>query len=153
MREMKDSGIEWIGKIPLGWRSTRLKFICKKIADGSHFSPDTVEEGYPYLTAADIHGKDIAYDKSLKIGKEDYMALVKAGCKPELGDTLLVKDGATTGRTGILKKNINCVLLSSVAMLHGKTILSMMNIFGMHYKILRCKNKFHLRWPDLLCHV
>ena len=120
MRKMKDSGIEWIGKIPLGWRSTRLKFICKKIADGSHFSPDTVEEGYPYLTAADIHGKDIAYDKSLKIGKEDYMALVKAGCKPELGDTLLVKDGATTGRTGILKKNINCVLLSSVAMLHGK---------------------------------
>ena len=28
-REMKDSGIEWIGEIPKEWNYTKLKFVSK----------------------------------------------------------------------------------------------------------------------------
>ena len=28
MRKMKDSGIEWIGEIPEGWKITRLKYLA-----------------------------------------------------------------------------------------------------------------------------
>ena len=28
MREMKDSGIEWIGNIPEDWKLVRLRFLC-----------------------------------------------------------------------------------------------------------------------------
>ena len=114
---MKDSGYEFIGSIPDHWTITQLRRICKKITDGSHFSPDTVSDGMPYVTAGDVHGKGIDYDSCRRISKEDFTALVKAGCKPSKGDVLLVKDGATTGRVGLMVDNEACVLLSSVAML------------------------------------
>lgn len=114
---MKDSGYEFIGIIPARWKVTQLKRICKKITDGSHYSPDTVSEGLPYVTAGDVHGKGINYEACRKISNEDFSTLVKAGCQPCKGDVLLVKDGATTGRVGLMVDDEACVLLSSVAML------------------------------------
>ena len=35
MREMKDSGIEWIGEIPASWNILKLKYICSKIERGT----------------------------------------------------------------------------------------------------------------------
>lgn len=114
---MKDSGIEWIGMIPQGWNICKLKFLCSSIKDGSHFSPTTTEEGFPYITAADVHGKGLDYANAKKISEKDYNDLVQSGCKAEKDDILLVKDGATTGRVGMKIENNPCVLLSSVAML------------------------------------
>lgn len=33
MREMKDSGIEWIGEIPKNWKSLKLQYACDTITD------------------------------------------------------------------------------------------------------------------------
>ncbi len=123
-RQMKESGVEWIGEIPEGWRCGKLKQACSKISDGSHFSPEISTEGYPYITAKDVHGLGIDYTSASKISEENYFALVKAGCKPERNDVLLVKDGATTGRVGMVTDNTACVLLSSVAMLHHNSQVS-----------------------------
>ena len=123
-RPMRDSGVEWIGEIPEGWRCCKLKQACSKISDGSHFSPEISTEGYPYITAKDVHGLGIDYTSASKISEENYFALVKAGCKPERNDVLLVKDGATTGRVGMVTDNTACVLLSSVAMLHHNSQVS-----------------------------
>lgn len=30
MREMKDSGIEWIGQIPKDWKVSRLKYVLSE---------------------------------------------------------------------------------------------------------------------------
>lgn len=116
--EMKDSGTKWYPVISKDYEIKRLKFICSKIADGTHFSPETVDEGYSYITAGDVRGKGINYLETKKVGKEAYLELVKQGCKPEKGDVLIVKDGATTGRVGLMTDNEECVILSSVAMLH-----------------------------------
>ena len=35
MRQMKDSGIEWIGEIPKTWNLTKLKNIAEKFCNGS----------------------------------------------------------------------------------------------------------------------
>ena len=40
--EMKDSGLEWLGKIPDKWKITKLKMITKSIGRGK--SPEYVEE-------------------------------------------------------------------------------------------------------------
>lgn len=118
---MKDSGVEWIGMIPEGWNICKLKFLCSSIKNGSHFSPTTTEEGFPYITAADVHGKGLDYANAKKISEKDYNDLVQSGCKAEKDDILLVKDGATTGRVGMKIENNPCVLLSSVAMLRVNT--------------------------------
>lgn len=94
-----------------------MKQACLRISDGSHFSPEITTEGYPYITAKDVHGLGIDYTSASKISEDNYFALVKAGCKPERNDVLLVKDGATTGRVGMVTDSTACVLLSSVAML------------------------------------
>ena len=116
---MKDSGIEWFGEIPAHWRVKRFKYLCEYITDGSHFSPETVDEGYPYITAADVHGIGIDYSAAKKIRSDDFAALQKTGCQPKVNDVLLVKDGATTGRIGMIDSDEPCVVLSSVAILRA----------------------------------
>ena len=122
--EMKDSGIPWIGKIPKNWNVIQLKRLCEKITDGSHFSPDTTDDGLPYVTAADVDGKGLDYQRAHKIRKEDFEKLELAGCRPFAGDVLLVKDGATTGRVGLMTDNEPCVILSSVAILRPSDMVS-----------------------------
>lgn len=117
--EMKESGIVWMGLIPKHWVIKRLKFVSVNI-DGTHYSPETKETGKPYVTATDIRGKGIDYAFTKKISLTDYDKLVEQGCKIELNDVLLVKDGATTGRVGLMTDNEECVALSSVAMLRPK---------------------------------
>lgn len=116
-REMKDSGVEWIGEIPREFDPVQLKFFCKLITDGTHFSPTTVENGWPYITAGDVHGIGLDYNSAKRISEEDFQLLVAQGCQPLKGDVLLVKDGATTGRVGFVDSDTPCVILSSVAML------------------------------------
>ena len=116
-REMKDSGVEWIGEIPREFDPVQLKFFCKLITDGTHFSPTIVENGWPYITAGDVHGIGLDYNSAKRISEEDFQLLVAQGCQPLKGDVLLVKDGATTGRVGFVDSDTPCVILSSVAML------------------------------------
>lgn len=111
------SGIDWIGMIPDGWRITEMKNLCISITDGSHFSPERQSEGMPYITAGDIRGRGIDYENAMRITIEDYNMLESQGCRPHKGDVLMVKDGATTGRVGMMTDDEECVLLSSVAML------------------------------------
>lgn len=117
--EFSDSGNPWFGKIPAHWEVKKLKYICSYITDGSHFSPETVDEGYPYITAADVRGVGINYDEAKKICEADFRMLQRTGCQPQKDDVLLVKDGATTGRVGFVTDNTKCVLLSSVAILRA----------------------------------
>ena len=117
--EMKPTGIDWPGLIPKHWEVKRLKYLCSYITDGSHYSPETVDEGYPYITAADVHGVGIDYESAKKVSESDYRILQRAGCKPLKNDVLLVKDGATTGRMGMVTSDRECVILSSVAILRG----------------------------------
>ena len=58
-REMKDSGIEWIGNIPIDWRTIRIKYLCNKekdaFQDGDWIeSPFIVNEGIRYLTTGNV---------------------------------------------------------------------------------------------------
>lgn len=121
--EKKECNGNWPGMIPKHWEVKRLKYICDHITDGSHFSPDTTSYGYPYITAADVHGIGLDYDSAKKISEADFKMLEKTGCRPQKGDVLIVKDGATTGRVGFVTADEPCVVLSSVAILRGNQFL------------------------------
>lgn len=114
--EMKDTGIEWIKKIPKDWTYARLKYINKNITDGSHFSPEIIDEGKKYITVANIYDNEIHLDEALEISEKDFYELSRAGCKPHFDDVLLTKDG-TVGRTAIVQKDNDYVILSSIGIL------------------------------------
>jgi type I restriction enzyme S subunit len=112
----KDSGIEWIGEIPEHWIVTYLKRICLKITDGSHFSPETKDSGFPYITVQDIKDNGIDFKNCKYISEEEYLSLKKGGCQPDKFDILLTKDG-TIGKAVVIKQNRDFVILSSLGLI------------------------------------
>lgn len=58
-REMKDSGVEWIGEIPKEWRKTQLRHcatIKSGITLGKSYSKNTILIERPYLRVANVQG-------------------------------------------------------------------------------------------------
>ena len=43
MREMKDSGVDWIGNIPKNWRTVEMKVYCKSVFAGGTPQSDNSE--------------------------------------------------------------------------------------------------------------
>ena len=62
MREMKDSGVEWIGKIPNNWTVYKNKYLIKEMysggtpsANNDTFYPD---QGIPFVSISDMSNND-----------------------------------------------------------------------------------------------
>ena len=58
-RPMKDSGVDWIGKVPCDWQVTKLKYfatIRSGITLGKIYPADTKLVEYPYLRVANVQG-------------------------------------------------------------------------------------------------
>ena len=99
----KDSGIQWIGKIPENWKIHRIKFLLSTIESGGREEGGgaSLDKG-----AFSLGGEHINWDGTLDIEherfiSEEYYYTMNKG-KIKLGDILLVKDGATIGKTAIL---------------------------------------------------
>ena len=91
-RKMKDSGIEWIGEIPEGWKIAKIKHIVSSATDIDHFMPDSVEFGIPYLMIGDLKdlSSSIDWDSSKKISIEDYKRLAIKS-RPQKGDIVFAR--------------------------------------------------------------
>ena len=63
---MKDSGVEWLGKIPEHWQKTRIKFEASIIGSGT--TPDSGNSMYydngehSWIQSGDLYGKDYIYE-------------------------------------------------------------------------------------------
>jgi type I restriction enzyme S subunit len=90
--------------------------VCTELTDGSHFSPETTDTGYPYITVKDLNDGVIDLQNCKKIKQEDYQVLVRSGCKPRANDILFSKDG-TVGKTALVTTDEDFVVLSSLAII------------------------------------
>lgn len=93
--EMKDSGVEWIGEIPVSWKIVRLKNDCSlkgRIGWNGLRSEEFEKESYAYLvTGQDFVSSDIDWSKCYQINKLRYDEdpCIQLGN----GDLLITKDG------------------------------------------------------------
>lgn len=91
----KDSGVEWIGKIPSHWEVCRLKNYCSlsgRIGWNGLRSEEFQQESYAYLvTGQDFNKADIDWDSCYQIDKERYDEDPFIQLKN--GDILITKDG------------------------------------------------------------
>lgn len=107
-----------LGEIPEGWHVAKLESLCSKITDGAHKSPPSVEDGMPMASVKDMHNWGFYVPGCRKISEEDYNALVRGSCKPEIYDILIAKDGANLNKhTFLVVEEQDLVLLSSVAII------------------------------------
>ena len=107
------------------WERKKLRDVCDKIQDGTHFSPPIVKEGIPYITAKHIRENVIDFwANPWFISNESHQEIYKR-CSPVKGDVIYIKDGATTGFAAINKYDFEFSMLSSIALLKvNKNILT-----------------------------
>lgn len=101
---MKDSGIDWIGKIPDEWEVCKLKYLLKtNLQYGANSSGIEFNENLPrYVRITDIKSSEALYEKGkLSLSEEDSI-----GYLLQDGDILFARSGATVGKTFLYHSNI-----------------------------------------------
>ena len=103
-------------KIDKDWEMVELDAVSDKVTDGSHFSPKTVSEGYPYITVRDVVDNEINFKDCEYVTEQDYLELKKNDCQPLKDDLLFSKDG-TVGKVAYVDFEKEFVILSSLAII------------------------------------
>lgn len=111
--EMKDSGIEWIGKIPVSWSFPKITHILDyshpyPIGDGDHGSIKSTEykdEGIPFIRVQNLgFATELNLENIVYISESQNETIKNSSLFP--GDVLFAKTGATIGKVGIVPKEI-----------------------------------------------
>lgn len=121
--EMKDSGVEWIDKIPSNWNIVRLKNDCSlkgRIGWNGLRSEEFEKESYAYLvTGQDFVSSDIDWSKCYQINKKRYD---EDPCiQLENGDLLITKDGTIGKIAKVSNMDKPACLNSGIFVLKQKT--------------------------------
>jgi type I restriction enzyme S subunit len=98
---MKDSGVEWLGKIPVGWEIKRLKHVSALITgsslnDRQKEDYSTFHEGStPYVSSKDLIGES----RKLNPNPDFFIPAGTPGFpKAMAGDVLMVIEGGSAGK-------------------------------------------------------
>ncbi len=119
MRVMKDSGVEWIGEIPAGWDTIKLKYVINDVVTGTTPPGAKLEYyseiGLPWFTPADI-GDKIYIDKAQKYLSIDGQKFVKTIPQNSI---LMIGIGASMGKVSLVavdcatNQQINAIICNS----------------------------------------
>ena len=121
MREMKESGIEWIGEIPKDWKISKIKYAINKLYSGG--TPQSGnplfydENGYCWVAIGDMSTKPFVDDTKSRITLDGVLdkrlKLVKKG-------TILYSIYATIGKVSQL--NIDSYINQAILALYPNEI-------------------------------
>src|SRR5690554_3679649 len=101
---MKDSGIEWVGEIPVHWRLPKMKFLCEFILDGTHGTHPRVENGFRLLSVRNIiNGKFVLRNDDSRISEDEFSKITSRFIIQE-NDIQLAIVGATLGKVALVPK-------------------------------------------------
>lgn len=97
--KLKDSGINWIGEIPEGWKVRRLKFLTSKTNSGvtpRGGAEVYTEEGIPLLRSQNIHFEGLKLEDVAYVSEEIHKTMLNSVVKNQ--DVLINITGASIGR-------------------------------------------------------
>ena len=100
---------------PKGWEIRKLEKITNKITDGTHKTPQYLENGIPFLSAKNIRKHKIDWENTRFISRNEHEQLIKR-CNPEMGDIMLTKSGSI-GDAVLIDKELDFSLFESVALI------------------------------------
>ena len=132
MREMKDSGIEWIGQIPKEWKIQHLKYICSLKVGGTPKNKEGINNngyGYPWITAQDID-ENMTINSSKQFICEE--SIKKSGYTLFPTGSVLLVCIASVGKVGIIEKKAYAnqqitALIPKSNRMHSKYLLYIIN--------------------------
>ena len=140
---MKDSGIEWIGKIPEHWQTPSVSKIYD-IQLGKMLQPkpeSNDEKLVPYLKADNVHWERIEINDLNEMWANS-LEITKYGLKN--GD-LLVCEGGEGGRSAIYFGKIqNCIIQNALHRVRG---LNGFDVKYLMYVLIYCN---YIKWLDAI---
>lgn len=113
MREMKDSGVEWIGEIPADWTYGRIKYnyyLKGRIGWQGLKAEEFVDSGPFLVTGTDLRDGRVDWDTCYHISEERYNEAPDIHVM--VGDLLITKDG-TVGKVAYIDSKPKEVSLNS----------------------------------------
>lgn len=96
-----------------------LESLTTKITDGVHSKPEYTSEGVEFISVKDINKGKLNFDECKYISQEAHERYIKR-CRPEIGDVLYTKVGATYGIPAVVDTEREFSLYVSVALLKLK---------------------------------
>lgn len=119
--EYKDTGIDWLPKVPTCWQVLPVKLVLmNKVKDGPHETPVFIEEGVPFLSVDGIQDGKLVFEGCRYISQEDHERYSKK-CLPKYGDILLGK-AASVGKVAFVDTEQEFNVWSPLAVLTPKTV-------------------------------
>ena len=106
-REMKDSGVEWIGKIPAEWSITKIKSGVTKIGSGktpSGGAETYTDSGVIFLRSQNVYDCTLNLESPTYISPEVDATMKSTRVLPD--DVLLNITGGSIGRCSIVPKTL-----------------------------------------------
>lgn len=97
------------------WKEIPLEEVCLKITDGTHHTPEYVQNGVPFISVKDIKNNRIDFSNCKYISNKQHEELSKRCC-PEK-DNLLVTKSGTIGRMAVVPNKPAFSLFVSVALI------------------------------------
>ena len=94
--ELVDSGIDWIGKIPKGWKISRIKHLSKLLSGFAFASESYLDEGLPIIRITDVK-PEINIDKLPKVPFS--LKPILSAYRTQKNDNLIAMTGATIGKS------------------------------------------------------
>ena len=134
MREMKDSGLEWIGEIPRHWTTDRIRYTAKlngRIGWQGLTSKEYQDEGAILVTGINFADGSIDWKQCFRVPFERWQQAPEIQLKN--GDLLITKDG-TVGKIAIVKDLPEKATLNSGVMKIAP--LSSINTKFLYYTLL-----------------
>jgi type I restriction enzyme S subunit len=100
-------------ELPEGWVWSALAQLATHITDGTHKTPTYVDSGVPFLSAKDISGFQLMFNKCRYIPQSQHQEMSKR-CNVRRGNVLITKSG-TIGRVAVVETDEEFSLFESVA--------------------------------------
>lgn len=101
---MKDSGVEWLGKVPEHWTVSKLKHFVNVI-DCKHITAEFFDEGIPLASIGEVKGWKVNLAKAKLTNEKYYQELIDGNRKPQIGDIIYTRN-ATVGEAAIVHEEL-----------------------------------------------
>ena len=107
--KMKDSGVEWVGKIPEHWEVQPIKYSLKGIVDCEHSTaPFVSEEKYFVVRTSNVKNGKLVMENAKYTHKKGYERWTRRGV-PKSGDILLTRE-APAGEACLIPQDVKLCL-------------------------------------------
>ena len=103
---MKDSGVEWLGEIPVHWNVWHLRRVVARFVDYRGRTPEKTPSGTPLVTAKNIKNLSIDFSQSEEFIPHDVYSHWMVRGLPERGDVLLTTEAPLGESAQVLDASI-----------------------------------------------